>query len=45
MDVDPNTAKDKSSHQGHEYTFCGPGCKSKFDRNPAQYAPEQAKKS
>ena len=34
MDVDPSTAKFKSTHAGREYYFCSTGCRQKFDANP-----------
>lgn len=37
MDVDEKTAKFKSVHGGKEYYFCGPGCKSAFDRKPEKF--------
>jgi len=37
MDVDPATAKWKSSHKGKAYFFCAPGCKAAFDKNPDKY--------
>ena len=38
MDVDPTTAKWKSTYNGKEYYFCAPGCKKAFEKNPAKYA-------
>ena len=38
MDVDPKTAKWKSTYNGKEYFFCAPGCKKAFDKNPEKYA-------
>jgi YHS domain-containing protein len=38
MDVDPKTAKWKSSYNGKEYFFCAPGCKKAFDKDPKKYA-------
>jgi YHS domain-containing protein len=38
MDVDPKTAKWKSSYNGKEYYFCAPGCKKAFDKEPSKYA-------
>ncbi len=38
MDVDPNTAKWKSTYKGKEYYFCAPGCKKTFDKNPDKYS-------
>ncbi len=37
MQVNPETAVGNSVHQGQTYYFCAPGCKKKFDTNPAQY--------
>lgn len=38
MKIDPATAKGgKSSFEGHDYYFCNPKCKSKFDADPHAY--------
>ncbi len=37
MQVDPAKAAGSSEHEGKTYYFCGAGCKSSFDANPAQY--------
>jgi Cu+-exporting ATPase len=37
MKVDPVRAAATSEHAGKVYYFCCPGCKAKFDSNPAQY--------
>lgn len=37
MDVDPKTAKWKSAHNGKEYYFCAPGCKTAFEKNPERF--------
>ena len=38
MQVDPKSAKGgEAQHQGKTYYFCAPGCKAKFEKNPAQY--------
>ena len=37
MQVDEKTAKWKSEHKGKTYYFCAPGCKKKFDADPAKY--------
>ena len=34
MDVNPATARYKTSHNGKEYFFCCAGCQSKFQANP-----------
>jgi P-type Cu+ transporter len=33
-----DTAPLKSQYNGKTIYFCSPGCKSKFDKNPAQYS-------
>jgi YHS domain-containing protein len=38
MTVDEKTAKWKSEYKGKTYYFCAPGCKKKFDTEPAKYA-------
>jgi Cu+-exporting ATPase len=38
MQVDPAKASARSEYQGKTYYFCSPGCKAKFDANPAQFA-------
>lgn len=37
MDVQPDQAAATSEYQGKTYYFCSPGCKTKFDRDPASY--------
>ena len=38
MKVDPSTAKGgKSTFEDHDYFFCNPKCKVKFDSSPLQY--------
>ncbi|MFZ0800055.1 MAG: heavy metal translocating P-type ATPase, partial [Terriglobales bacterium] len=36
MDVNPKTARFKSSHNGKEYYFCSAGCLAKFQTNPVK---------
>jgi YHS domain-containing protein len=38
MKVDENKAAGKSEYNGKTYYFCSPVCKTKFDRNPQQFA-------
>jgi len=38
MEVDPKVAAGSSVYGGKTYYFCSPGCKAKFDKNPAKYA-------
>ncbi len=43
MKVDPGKAPGQTEYQGKTYYFCMPGCKTKFEANPAQYlAPKRA---
>jgi Cu+-exporting ATPase len=37
MQVDENT-QHKSQYNGKTVYFCAAGCKTKFDKNPAQYS-------
>jgi YHS domain-containing protein len=37
MTVDEKTAKLISEYNGRKYYFCAPGCKKKFDADPAKY--------
>ena len=38
MKVNPAKAAGHSEYKGTTYYFCNPGCKTKFDANPGQYA-------
>lgn len=38
MQIDPKKAAGTSQHNGKTYYFCSPGCKAKFDADPAKYA-------
>jgi len=38
MTLDEKTAKFTSDYKGKKYYFCAPGCKKKFDTDPAKYA-------
>ena len=38
MEVDEKSAKWRSEYKGKTYYFCAPGCKKKFDFDPAKYA-------
>ena len=38
MQVDEKKAAGQSQHAGRTYYFCSPGCKTKFDADPARYA-------
>lgn len=43
MKIDPKSAKGgKSTFQGHDYFFCNPKCKTKFDANPDVYLHKDA---
>jgi Cu+-exporting ATPase len=37
MTVDPDTAKHRHAHNGHTYSFCSAGCRTKFAADPAKY--------
>ncbi len=37
MNVDEKKSA-KADHMGKTFYFCGPGCKSAFEKNPARYA-------
>jgi Cu+-exporting ATPase len=37
MEVGEKKAHGKSEYKGQTYYFCGPGCKSAFDRDPEKY--------
>ncbi len=37
MMVDPNAGKPSTHHAGTTYWFCCPGCKAKFEAEPAKY--------
>src|SRR5512141_1180043 len=41
MEVDPADAAGVSQHDGRSYYFCSPGCKKKFDANPAKYVGDE----
>jgi P-type Cu+ transporter len=44
MTVDPQTAKHRTRHEGHDYFFCSAGCRGKFEADPAKYlAGDEAK--
>ena len=42
MKVDDEKAASQSTYEGKTYYFCNPGCKTKFDENPQQYASQDA---
>jgi YHS domain-containing protein len=37
MEVDPRKAAAQSRYQERMYYFCCPGCKARFDEDPARY--------
>lgn len=37
MNVNEKNAKFRSSHEGKEYFFCSPGCKTSFDKDPGKF--------
>ncbi len=40
MSVDPATASERADFGGSTYYFCSPGCRTKFERDPARYSAE-----
>jgi YHS domain-containing protein len=38
MLINEQTAGARSEYHGKTYYFCSPACKSKFDKDPEQYA-------
>ncbi|WP_368911715.1 heavy metal translocating P-type ATPase [Taklimakanibacter deserti] len=43
MNVNPETAKHKTTHHGEAFYFCSAGCKTKFEADPERYlAPQKA---
>ena len=43
MDVNPQTSKHRTEHQGNGYHFCSAGCRTKFIADPQRYLePENA---
>jgi xanthine dehydrogenase accessory factor len=42
MEVAVGAAKERASHAGQEYVFCGPGCRSRFEADPERYVPVEA---
>jgi Cu+-exporting ATPase len=37
MMVDPKKTKFSSTHEGHTFYFCSPGCKATFDSDPHRF--------
>jgi Cu+-exporting ATPase len=37
MTVDPRRTAHRSVVDGRAFTFCGPGCKARFDADPEAY--------
>jgi YHS domain-containing protein len=40
MQVEIQTARHTSEHDGETFYFCGPGCKRAFEKEPEKYATE-----
>ena len=38
MKIDPGKAAVSSQHGGKTYYFCAEGCKTRFEKNPAEFA-------
>jgi Cu+-exporting ATPase len=41
MMIDSETTQLKSEYKGATYYFCGPGCKTAFDKNPEKFLHEE----
>ena len=37
MDVDPESATQKTEYNGTTYYFCAPGCRKAFEAEPTRY--------
>jgi P-type Cu+ transporter len=37
MEVDPQTAKQVTVHEGKAFYFCAPGCRKAFEADPQRY--------
>ena len=37
MEIDSDTAEFQAKHEGKEYHFCGPACKTMFEMEPEGY--------
>ncbi|HVR43493.1 MAG TPA: heavy metal translocating P-type ATPase [Thermoanaerobaculia bacterium] len=42
MTVEPSSAAGTSEYGGETFHFCSPGCKAKFDADPAKYVPGES---
>jgi xanthine dehydrogenase accessory factor len=42
MEVAVDAARERASYGGREYVFCGPGCRSRFEADPARYGAVEA---
>jgi len=42
MEVAVDAARERTSYQEQEYVFCGPGCRSRFESDPAHYVSIEA---
>lgn len=42
MIIEPSKAAGHADYKGHAYHFCSASCKTKFDRDPEQYAGKSA---
>jgi Cu+-exporting ATPase len=45
MTVDPATARQRATHEGRDYVFCGAGCRTKFEADPSRYLDKDGKAS
>ena len=44
MIIDRDTAKARSTHEGHDVYFCSDECRRAFEADPARYAPGEAER-
>lgn len=42
MEVALDAAKETATYEGRDYVFCGPGCRSRFEVDPARYVTVEA---
>lgn len=38
MELNPESAPERSEYEGRAHQFCSAACRNKFDENPARYA-------
>jgi Cu+-exporting ATPase len=40
-EIEQQTARAKTNHQGRDYLFCSDSCKMQFDQHPERYTQQQ----